>query len=91
MYSIVYSNSFKKDSRRCKKRNYDFNIFRKVLTELIKKGKLQAKHKPHKLSGNYEGFWECHIKPDWLLIWMQDDINKLIILDRTGTHSDLFK
>ncbi|MFN4764653.1 type II toxin-antitoxin system YafQ family toxin [Gillisia sp. Q332] len=47
--------------------------------------------KSHKLSGNYKGRWECHIKPDWLLIWKQDDTKKEIYLERTGTHSDLFK
>jgi len=42
------------------------------------------------LKGNFKGFWECHIQPDWLLIWQQDDEIKLISLTRTGTHSDLF-
>ncbi|HEY5510370.1 MAG TPA: type II toxin-antitoxin system YafQ family toxin [Prolixibacteraceae bacterium] len=46
--------------------------------------------KAHLLSGNYNGYWECHIKPDWLLIWRQDDKTKVIELVRTGTHSDLF-
>ncbi len=91
MYSISYSNSFKKDSRRCKKRNYEFGLLKTVLLELVEKGKLHAKYKPHKLSGDYKGFWECHIKPDWLLIWEQDDTEKKIKLTRTGTHSDLFK
>lgn len=91
MYSIAYSSTFKKDIRRCKKRHYDLNLLKKVLTQLVEEGKLQAKYKPHKLSGNYKGFWECHIKPDWLLIWQQDDEEKVIRLDRTGTHSDLFK
>ncbi|WP_317132770.1 type II toxin-antitoxin system YafQ family toxin [Pedobacter sp. BS3] len=42
------------------------------------------------MSGNWDGYWECHIKPDWLLIWKQDETIKLITLTRTGTHSDLF-
>lgn len=91
MYSVAYSSTFKKDTRRCQKRNYDFNLLKEVLIELVEKGKLQKKYKPHKLSGNYKGFWECHIKPDWLLIWQQNDEEKIIKLDRTGTHSDLFK
>jgi mRNA interferase YafQ len=45
----------------------------------------------HLLKGNYKEHWECHIKPDWLLIWLQDDESKIIKLVRTGTHSDLFK
>lgn len=50
---------------------------------------LPKEHKSHLLSGNYNGIWECHIRPDWLLIWLQNDTAKEKI-DRTGTHSDLF-
>ncbi|MGC4129045.1 MAG: type II toxin-antitoxin system YafQ family toxin [Bergeyella sp.] len=53
-------------------------------------GTLPAKYKPHKLSGNYAGCWECHIKPDWLLIWKQNDNELILLLMDTGTHSDLF-
>lgn len=90
MYEIVHYNSFNKDIKRCKKRNLDFDALKKVVDELSEKGKLPPIYKPHKLSGNYNRSWECHIKPDWLLIWRQDDKNKTIYLDRTGTHSDLF-
>jgi len=51
---------------------------------------LEQKHKPHKLSGKFKGYWECHVKPDLLLIWEQKEALKLIELVRTGTHSDLF-
>lgn len=61
-----------------------------VVTQLVEKGSLPPKNKPHKLTGNYKGFWECHILPDWLLIWEQDETIRLITLTRTGTHSDLF-
>jgi len=90
-YEISQFNSFKKDLKRCKKRNYDFSILKKVISLLTEKGKLSEKYKPHSLSGNYNGRWECHIKPDWILIWKQDDAKKEIYLERTGTHSDLFK
>jgi mRNA interferase YafQ len=63
----------------------------KVVKLLVEKGELPSKNKTHKLIGNYKGFYECHIQADWLLIWKQDDIIKLISLQRTGTHSDLFK
>ena len=53
-------------------------------------GKLPRKYKPHILSGNYIGYWECNIKPDWLLLWRQNDQTKVIELVRTETHSDLF-
>lgn len=62
----------------------------KVVTQLIAEGILPQENYPHKLVGNYKGFWECHIQPDWLLIWAQDDNIRLIRLIRTGTHSDLF-
>ncbi len=73
-----------------KKRNYNFSEFKKVLSTLETEGEVPNKYKPHKLIGNYSDHWECHIKPDWLLIWFIDDENKEITLVRTGTHSDLF-
>jgi mRNA interferase YafQ len=61
-----------------------------VVTLLAKSGKLPAKYKPHLLKGKYDKLWECHIQPDWLLIWEQNETIKLISLIRTGTHSDFF-
>ena len=49
---------------------------------------LEARHRPHRLSGNWSGAWECHLEPDWLLIWTQEA--DVLVLTRTGTHSDLF-
>ena len=46
--------------------------------------------KPHKLSGDYVGCWECHIKPDWLLVWEQNDTELVLLMTNTGTHSDIF-
>lgn len=91
MYSIKTTNRFKKDFKLCEKRNYDFSFFDEVFDELMELGKLTQKNKPHILSANYSNHWECHIKPDWLLIWLQDEDEKTITLVRTGTHSDLFK
>lgn len=91
MYKITNQNRFKKDLKICKKRGYEYALLRKTVLKLAEKGKLPNSYKPHKLSGNYKGYWECHIKPDWLLIWLQDDENKEITLVRTGTHSDLFE
>ncbi|HET8810072.1 MAG TPA: type II toxin-antitoxin system YafQ family toxin [Flavobacteriaceae bacterium] len=90
MYQVVFSNTFKRDIKRCKKRHFNFNLLKNAINDLEKSGKLSPKYKSHKLSGNYKGFWECHIKPDWLLIWEQDNINKILYFERTGTHSDLF-
>ena len=66
------------------------HLLDEVITLLVEKGSLPQKNKPHKLTGNFKGFWECHIQPDWLLVWEQDDSIKLIALIRTGTHSVLF-
>lgn len=74
-YTVLFSNRFKKDAKRCEKRNFEIPLLEAVLKTLREKGKLPSKYKPHKLSGNYEGFWECHIKSDWLLIWIQDENN----------------
>jgi len=73
------------------KRNLNPDDLGEVLELLENKGKLPRRFKSHTLSGKYKGFWECHIKPDWLLIWRQNDLTKVIELTRTGTHSDLFK
>ena len=90
MYYLFYSTKFKKDIKLCQKRNYDFSEFKEVIELLEEKGKLLPKYKPHILIGDYNKHWECHIKPNWLLIWTQDEENKEIYLVRTGTHSDLF-
>jgi mRNA interferase YafQ len=66
------------------------NLLNELFLALEKTGTVPAKNKPHKLTGNYKGFWECRIQPDWLLIWFHNDTAKIIELTRTGTHSDLF-
>lgn len=91
MYTLKTSNKFEKDFIKCLKRNFNPDDLSKILELLEKTGKLPLKYKPHLLSGNYSGFWECHIKHDWLLIWRQNDETRIIELARTGTHSDLFK
>jgi len=88
-YQISFTGKFRKDVKRCIKRNYRMSLLEEILL-LLRKGELPPKYFPHKLSGNLQDRWECHIKPDWLLIWKQDDDQKRIVLERTGTHSDLF-
>lgn len=90
MYKISFSNKFKKDYKLCKKRGYDISKLEEVITLLQENGKLPTKYKSHVLKGNYAGLWECHIKPDWLLVWLQDDQELTLLLTNTGTHSDLF-
>ncbi len=90
MYSIEYTNRFKKDLKQCNNRGYNLEELIKVVDILQQTGKLPAIYKPHILKGKYNGLWECHIKPDWLLIWQQDDCNLTLLMMNTGTHSDLF-
>lgn len=90
MYQLEQTSKFKKDIKNAKKRGLDMRLLDRVITQLLEKGKLPKENKPHKLSGNYKGYWECHVQSDWLLIWSQDDTIRLISLIRTGTHSDLF-
>jgi len=89
MYQLEQTGQFKKDIKLAKKkRGLDMQLLDEVVTQL--KGALSQKNKPYKLTGSYIGFWECHIQPDWLLVWEQNDAIRLITLTRTGTHSDLF-
>jgi len=90
MYQIEQTGKFKKDIKLAKKRGLDMRLLDEVVTRLVESGTPPPKNKPHKLTGNYQGFWECHIQSDWLLVWKQDDAIRLITLTRTGTHSDFF-
>jgi len=90
VYKIVTTNRFEKELKKCVKKGYNIDSLKKVLELLEQNGNLPAIYKPHKLTGNYADCWECHIKPDWLLIWKQDDKNLILLLLNTGTHSDLF-
>jgi mRNA interferase YafQ len=90
MYKIFYTSKFKKDYKTVQKRKYNLDLLREVTILLSQNGELPKKYYPHKLSGVYSDCWECHIKPDWLLIWTIDTDKLEIWLTRTGTHSDLF-
>jgi len=91
VYKIKASNKFEKDFVKCAKCNFKLELLEKVLEILESSGNLPRNYKPYLLSGNYKGYWECHIKPDWLLIWKQGHNTRIIELVRTGTHSDLFR
>lgn len=91
MYKIQTTNHFEKDVLRCKKRGLNIADLKEAMSILAQTGKLTDKYKPHKLSGKYTGCWECHIKPDWLLIWEQNNNLLTLLFLNTGTHSDLFK
>lgn len=73
-----------------KRRGYDMNLLKECILNLEVDGELSEKFKPHKLSGNYQDYWEAHIKSDWLILWKIYPEEKEIWLTRTGTHADLF-
>ena len=89
-YSVDVTNQFKKDVVNCYYRGLDMDLLVTAVKILATEGKLPEKYKPHPLRGNYSGFMECHIQPDWLLVWQQNDKNLTLLLTNTGTHSDLF-
>ena len=90
MYQIQMTKNFRKDVELCKKRGYDMELLKTAIQLLERDGCLPASYRPHKLSGNYEGSWECHIKGNWLLVWEQNDNLLTLLFTNTGTHSDLF-
>ena len=90
MLTIKYQNSFKKDFKLAKKRGYDISKLESIITLLANREQLPQANKDHNLIGNYEGFRECHISPDWLLIYEANESELILHLIRTGTHSDLF-
>ncbi len=90
MLRIRYSSKFKKDFKIIVKRGYDIKLLEEVLNLLCKEQILPHKYLDHALIGNYAGHRECHIAPDWLLIYKIENDILTLSLTRTGTHSDLF-
>lgn len=89
-YEIIPSNQFRKDIKTAQKRGYDISQLRDIIAKLSNGERLDTKHRDHLLSGNYGNFRECHIQPDWLLVYQIQDNELVLYLLRTGTHSDLF-
>jgi len=90
MYKIIPSNKFKKDLRLAIKRGCNIDLMDTVVTTLSNGESLEEKYRDHPLKGDYTGCRECHITPDWLLIYEITDSDLILYLTRTGTHSDLF-
>ncbi|MDE6396484.1 MAG: type II toxin-antitoxin system YafQ family toxin [Muribaculaceae bacterium] len=89
-YTIERTNTFKRSLKRCLKRGLDENKFKEVVILLATNGVLPPKYRPHKLVGKYSGCWECHIEPDWLLVWEQNDSTLNLLMIDTGSHADIF-
>lgn len=90
MLTIKYQTAFKKDYKRVVRRGYDVRLLEKVINLLAEQKPLPKEYHDHNLTGNYAGCRECHITPDWLLIYEVKETELLLYLTRTGTHSDLF-
>ncbi len=89
-YKIKSSTKFTKDLKKIQKKGYDLNLIKSVIQIIANGEKLPEKNKDHILLGNYKGCRECHITPDWLLVYELFNDELILYLTRTGTHSDLF-
>lgn len=89
MYKLKFTNAFKKNYKIILKRGYDISLLNEVISKLKNELKLDEKYHDHILNGKFKGFHECHIKPDWLLIYLIEDDILTLTLTNTGTHSDL--
>ena len=90
-YTVKFTTQFKKDYKTAVKRGYGIELLEKIISKLANGETLDEKHRDHNLTGNWSGFRECHIIPDWLLIYKVDHGVLVLTLTRTGTHSDLFE
>lgn len=90
IYEVKWSGKFKKGYKLAKKRGLDISLLEEIIDKLRRGIPLEEKHHDHELKGKYKGFRECHIQPDWLLIYLlENDVLTLTLVD-TGTHADLF-
>lgn len=89
-YEIKNTTQFKKDYKLTRRRGLNMDLLKDVVTRLANGEPLDPRHKDHPLSGEWSGHRECHIQPDWLLIYRYENDILVLALTRTGTHSDLF-
>jgi len=87
--NLIYTTQFKKDYKKIKKQQKNLSKLTIVIEKLLSQQKLEPKYKDHLLSGNFKNHRDCHIEPDWILIYRIT--KEELILERTGSHSDLFK
>ena len=87
--TIHYTTQFKKDYKRVKKQNKDLDKLRILIEKLVVGKQLEPKDRDHQLTGEWKGYRDCHVEPDWLLIYKRT--SDTLILERTGSHSELFK
>ena len=90
-YSLERTSKFKKDYKRLQKRGLDMSKLEAVVTMLAYGQTLAPKYRDHALTGNYKGYRDCHIEPDWVLIYKVDGDRLVLVLSETGTHADLLE
>jgi mRNA interferase YafQ len=90
MYEFQISTKFRRDVKKCERQNKDMSKFKEIIDFLKCGQSLPPHNKDHQLTGNWKGYRECHISPDWLLIYKVNDSTKKIELARMGSHADLF-
>lgn len=90
MLDVFYSSQFKRDYKLTQKQGRDLDLLLSVVDVLAAEKPLDAKYKDHPLAGNYKGHRECHLLPDWLLVYKPEKDRLVLTLTRTGTHSELF-
>ena len=88
VFELQITNQFKKSIALSYSRNFDLNLLLEIITLLVQDKPLPKKNNAHQLKGQYFGVWECHIKPDWLLLWQEDKDRLILLLLNTATHSD---
>lgn len=88
-YTLLTSTAFKRDYKKMQKRNYDMSLLNDVIETLLNGNRLPEKNNDHALTGDWAGHRECHIQPDWLLVYKIFEKDIVLALLRTGTHSDL--
>jgi mRNA interferase YafQ len=89
MRAIFQTSQFKKDFKRLKKRGKDLSKLKEVVSAIANSEALEERHRDHALSGNWSGSRDCHVEPDWILIYRVEEND--LFLERTGSHSDLFR
>ena len=91
VYELLKTSRFKAGVKLARKRGLDISLLEDVIEKLRLDQPLEVKHHNHELSGKFKGVWECHIQPDWLLLYLKDNGVLVLTLIDTGTHSDIFK
>ena len=89
MLKAIYSGKFKKEVKIAQKRGKNIEKLKNIISDIINEIPLAPKNRNHKLKGEFQNYWECHIEPNWLLIYKKTNID--VIFLRTGTHNDLFE